>query len=328
VSAQTPDTEDLFDFRRKSTLGVVLIAFVFVAPFMINNFLQGRHSLGAWSGLVLLILAANAWSILRGRYNPSLTLFGLVPVMIVFLAMALSDQGIIGALWSYPAVISFYFMLTERKAWLANAVLLVIVLPQAWMAIEPALAARVTATLLTVSAFAAMFIRVITLQQRKLRALVVTDSLTGLLNRTLLNDMLEDAIQHANRSGVPMTLATLDLDHFKSINDTLGHDAGDTVLRGVGDLLRKRMRRVDKMFRPGGEEFLALLYGADGASGRRVAEELRAAIAAHAFLPDRTVTVSIGLATLQPGEQRKQWIKRSDENLYRAKAGGRNQVVA
>jgi diguanylate cyclase (GGDEF)-like protein len=157
---------------------------------------------------------------------------------------------------------------------------------------------------------------------------VVTDTLTGLLNRTLLNDTLDDAIQHSARTGVPMTLATLDLDHFKTINDTLGHDAGDVVLRGIGELLRNRVRRVDKLFRPGGEEFLALLYGANNESGKRVAEELRTAIAGYAFLPDHVVTVSIGLATLLPGEDRKQWLKRSDENLYRAKAGGRNQVVA
>jgi len=328
VNPSSADSADLFDFRRKATLGVALIAFVFVAPFTVNNFIQGRHSLGVWSALVLVILAANAWTIVRGHFSPALTLFGLVPAMIFFLTVALSDQGIIGVLWSYPALISFYFMLPERKAWLANAVLLAIVLPRTWMTIEPAIAARVVATLLVVSAFSAMFIRIISNQQRRLRELVVTDTLTGLLNRTLLNDTLDDAIQHSVRGGVPMTLAALDLDHFKKINDSLGHDAGDAVLRGVGELLRKRVRRIDRLFRTGGEEMLALLYGADAGSGRQVAEDLRAAIAAHAFLPGHSITVSIGVATLLPGEDRQAWIKRSDENLYRAKSAGRNRVVA
>jgi diguanylate cyclase (GGDEF)-like protein len=196
------------------------------------------------------------------------------------------------------------------------------------MAIDYGLAARVAATLLAVSAFSALFIRVITAQQRKLQALVITDPLTGLLNRTLLNDTLAQAIQHNARSGVPMTLASLDLDHFKAINDTLGHDAGDAVLRGVGELLRKRVRRVDKLFRPGGEEFLALFYGANSENGKHLAEELRHAIATHELLPGHTVTVSIGVATLLPGEDQTKWMKRSDENLYHAKARGRNQVVA
>ncbi len=328
VNSPSPESTDLFDFRRKSTLGVVLIAFVFVAPFTLNNFVQGRYGLGAWSSLVLVILAANAWRITRGRFSPALTLFGLVPAIIILLTISLGQQGIIGALWSYPAVISFYFMLPERRAWLANAVLLAIVIPQTWMTIEHGLAARVAATLLVVSAFSAMFIRVISNQQRRLHALVVTDALTGLLNRTVLNDTLDDAIQHSARAGVPMTLAALDLDHFKRVNDTLGHDAGDAVLRGIGELLRHRVRRIDRLFRTGGEEILALLYGADADSGRQVAEDLRAAIAAHAFLPNHSVTVSIGLATLLPGEDRQTWMKRSDENLYRAKAGGRNRVVA
>lgn len=306
----------------------MLIAIIFVTPFSLSNFFYGRHFVGATSLLVVLLLAANAWTTARGRFTPSLTLFALVPAIIFFLGYATKNLGMVGALWSYPAVISFYFMLPERKAWLANSVLLLVVIPHAWMVLELGLAARVAATLLVVSAFSAIFIRVITTQQQKLHALVVTDTLTGLLNRTLLNDTLDEAIQHNARSGVPMTLATLDLDEFKAINDTLGHDAGDTVLRGVGELLRKRVRRVDKLFRPGGEEFLALLYGANGESGRQVAEELRAAIAAHAFLPDRTVTVSIGIATLAPGEDRRQWMKRSDENLYRAKAAGRNRVNA
>lgn len=321
------ETDDIFDFRLKSTLGVLVIAIVFVAPFSISNFFAGDVLTGASSLLVVLLLAGNAWSILRGRFNPALTLFALVPSIILFLAFAVGNLGIRGTLWAYPSVLSFYFMLPERRAWLANGVLLGVVIPQAWLAFEPGLASRVTATLCVVSAFSAIFIRVITTQQEKLHMLVVTDALTGLLNRTLLNDTLDNAIQQYARSGVPMTLATLDLDHFKAINDTLGHDAGDTVLRGVGELLRKRVRRVDKLFRPGGEEFMALLYGADAASGKRVAEALRVAIAGHAFLADRTVTVSIGIATLMPGEDRRQWMKRSDDNLYRAKAAGRNQVI-
>ncbi len=322
------ESADAFDFRRQSTLGVVLITFVFVAPFSINNFIQGRQALGAGSIMVLAILAANAWSITRDRFYPALTLFGLVPAMIFFLAVALSHQGIIGALWCYPAVVSFYFMLPERKAWLANAVLLAIVLPQTWFAIDHTLATRVIATLLAVSAFSVIFIRVITEQQLKLQTLIVTDTLTGVLNRTLLKETLEQAIQQHVRTGVPMTLAALDLDHFKSINDTLGHDSGDAVLRGVGKLLRHRMRRVDKVFRCGGEEFLVLFYGANSENARHVAEDLRAEIEAHPFLAGRPVTACVGLATLLPGENMDMWMKRSDENLYRAKLAGRNRVIA
>jgi len=316
------------DFRRKTTLGVALVGLLFLTPFAINNFFQGRHFLGAGSLAIVAILAVNAWGISRGRYYPSLTSLVLVPAILFFLVLSVRTQGIVGALWCYPAVLAFYFMLPERKAWIANVFLLGLALPQVWGVVELSLAARVAVTLLAVSVFSAIFIRVITDQQEKLQAQAVMDPLTGLLNRTLLRESLEQAVMQSIRSGVPMTLVNLDIDHFKAINDSLGHDAGDTVLQGMGEVFLKRVRRVDKLFRQGGEEFLALLYGTDWENGQRVAEDLRYAIASYAFLPDCPVTVSVGVATLLPGEDWRKWMKRSDDNLYRAKSGGRNQVVA
>ena len=126
-----------------------------------------------------------------------------------------------------------------------------------------------------------------------------------------------------------MTLAVLDIDHFKMINDKLGHSSGDDVLRGVGEFLLKRIRRrTDKVFRIGGEEFLVLLYDTDIEHGRQVAEELCSGFASLSLLPDRPVTISIGVAALQTGEAWEDWMKRGDENLYQAKLDGRNRVVA
>jgi len=315
------------DFRGKTTLGVGVVGVILLTPFVINNFVQGRPLLGGGALAIVALLAFNAWSISRGRYYPSITLIGLVPVIVLFLVFALRKQGMVGALWCYPAVISFYFMLPERRAWLANAILLGVALPEVWSVIDHPLATRVAATLVAVSAFSAIFIRVITAQQRRLEAQAVTDPLTGLFNRMLLHDTLEQAIEQNKRTGAPMTLVTLDLDHFKEINDTLGHDAGDAVLQGVGQLLRRRLRRVDHLFRIGGEEFLALLYATDADNARNVAESLRGAIAAHPFLTGRSVTASLGVAALHPGDDWRAWMKRSDDKLYVAKSGGRDRVV-
>jgi diguanylate cyclase (GGDEF)-like protein len=309
-------------------LGVALIGVVLLTPFSINNFVQARFDMAAGSLAIVGLLAFNAWSIWRGRPYVWLTLLGLVPAILFFMVLAFRTQGIVGALWCYPAVISFYFMLPERQAWCANAALLVIAFFQSWQVLEYPLAIRVTATLLAVSAFSALFIRVIIEQQNKLHTQAATDPLTGLLNRALLRETLQLAIQQSNRAQVPMTLLTLDLDHFKSINDTHGHDAGDAVLHAVGELLHKRTRRVDTVFRLGGEEFLALLYSTDGANALGVAEALRIAICAAPLYRDCSVTVSIGVATHQAGEDWRAWMKRSDQNLYNAKAAGRNRVVA
>ena len=313
--------------RVKTIVGVAFVVFVFLMPFSIYNFFLERYILGVGSLSVVLLIAINAWNCWYGRYYPLMILFGLAPISVVFLGFTIYQQGLIGLLWCYPAVICFYFMLPERYAWGANIILLVMALPMSWQFLDIALAARATATLLCVSAFAIIFVRVINAQQHELHELAMTDSLTGLANRVQLHDSLEQAVQQHDRRQVPMSLIALDLDNFKFINDTLGHDAGDEVLRGVGNLLQKRIRRSDKVFRLGGEEFLILLYDTDAAQSWLVAEELRKTIESMLLLPDRRVTTSLGVATLQPKEHWRDWMKRSDDNLYLAKKQGRNRVV-
>ena len=328
MDLQSLKTMEASDFRRKATLGLAICAFLILSPFSINNFIQGRYLLGIGSLAIVVIITFNGWCITRDRYYSSLTLFGLVPAILFFLIIAFQKQGIIGALWCYPVILSFYIMLPERQAWFANLALLVIVIPQAWLVLEHPLVIRIAATLFAVSIFSVIFIRAIMEKQDKLEVMATTDPLTGLFNRTLLKDTLEQAIQQNFRNGTPMTIITFDLDRFKEINDALGHDAGDTALRGIAELLNKRFRKSDRVFRLGGEEFLTLLYDTDADHGRQIAEELRGAVAALQILPEHPVTVSIGAATLQSGESWTEWMKRSDENLYRAKLDGRNRVVA
>jgi diguanylate cyclase (GGDEF)-like protein len=316
----------LSDFRILSTLYVAGTALVLLPPFTIYNFVQGQHLLGAGALAIILVLSFSAWSAVRGRYYSLVTLLTFVPIVIMVLVYAQHDQGIIGVLWCYPVIIAFYFMLAERHAWLANAALIVITLPEVWNMFEPEVASRVLATFLAVSGFSAVFVRVITRQHAQLHEMVTIDPLTGQLNRVLLQATMEQAIGQSQRTGIPMTLVVLDLDHFKYINDTFGHDAGDRVLRGVGQLLQQRIRKSDKVFRLGGEEFLVLLYNSNMASGKQVAEELRQAIEEQKLVDDHHVTASVGVATLEREEDWKQWIKRADENLYRAKANGRNRV--
>ncbi len=321
--------EHLADFRIKTTLGVTLIALLLLIPFTINNFLQDRLILGLGSLTIVILCAVNAWTCIRNRYYSSLIFLFLVPAVIFFLVMAFREQGAIITYWCYLAVLSFYFMLPERQAWISNIIFLGIIFPQAWGVLEQAFMIRFVVTILGVSAFSAMFVRVITEQQEILKTHAVIDPLTGLLNRTTLNDTFELIIQQNRRSGVPMTIAVLDIDKFKMVNDRFGHNRGDKVLRGIAELLHKRIhRRADSVFRMGGEEFLVLLYNTDIANGRQVAEELRSEIEKLDLIPDHPVTVSIGIATLMSSDDHESWMKRCDENLYKAKEGGRNMVVS
>lgn len=315
------------DFRAKATLGVALAGLVLLAPFTINHVLQGRILLAAGTGLIVVTLAALAWVGRKGRYHPWVTFIGLTPPMLFFLGISLYEQGVIGALWCFPAILVFYFTLPEKLAWVSDVGLYLVAVPMAFIVLEPPVAARVAATLAGVSVIAAIFVRMMGVQQRALEVRAFSDALTGLHNRALLEPTLEQAMEQSRRTGLPMTLLALDLDWFKAINDGLGHQAGDAALKGVADIIRARIRRSDRAFRLGGEEFLAFLYGTDHERGRQVAEELRNAVASKSIVPGRPITVSIGVASYSGDPNWEEWLRRCDQNLYGAKAAGRNSVV-
>jgi len=160
-------------------------------------------------------------------------------------------------------------------------------------------------------------------------ARAATDSLTGLPNRRAVQEALKRMIAQAGRTLAPMSVLVLDLDHFKQINDTYGHDRGDAVLAAVGDVLAGALRTSDFVGRNGGEEFVALLpeTGADGAL--EAAEKLRAAIA-RVTLPgiDRAITASVGAAVYpHTAADPESLLRLADRALYAAKAAGRNRAA-
>ncbi|MBV4540282.1 GGDEF domain-containing protein [Pseudomonas vlassakiae] len=165
------------------------------------------------------------------------------------------------------------------------------------------------------------------LEEQRQKALI--DPLTGLPNRAAWSEQVEREMLDWQESGGHLAMAILDLDHFKRINDSYGHLAGDKVLKIVADQLRKRLRPRDFIARFGGEEFVLLLPQTSPAAAAQVAETLRAAIAAcpFHFKGERVViTTSIGLSAFRSGERGDQVLKRADAALYRAKDQGRNRV--
>jgi len=164
--------------------------------------------------------------------------------------------------------------------------------------------------------------------------MAITDGLTGLYNRRYMESHLGSLVEQAAARGKPLTALVLDIDYFKSVNDTHGHDAGDDVLREFAIRIRKSIRGIDLACRLGGEEFVIIMPETDMAVATIVAERLRRRIAAEPFaIANGTkaieVTISIGLATLDTADDTAATIlKRADQALYRAKRDGRNRVVA
>ena len=163
--------------------------------------------------------------------------------------------------------------------------------------------------------------------------LAITDSLTGLHNRRYMERHMKTLIGEAIRSGRPLSILLADIDHFKQVNDTYGHDVGDAVLREFADRFRRNTRGIDLACRLGGEEFLIIMPETDLGSAYQAGERLRACVAADPFPVGPgcqiRVTASVGLATLEyPGDTPETVFKRADNALYAAKRGGRNRVAA
>ncbi|HYD57157.1 MAG TPA: GGDEF domain-containing protein [Burkholderiales bacterium] len=165
----------------------------------------------------------------------------------------------------------------------------------------------------------------------EIEELVSHDELTRTFNRRALMGRLEQERIRAERGGAGFSVALLDIDHFKQVNDTYGHAAGDAVLKAFAATVHATMRATDVFGRYGGEEFLMLLTDTGPADAVRAVERVRGAIAARAWTdiaPQARITVSIGVASFQRGETTGDVLRRADVALYRAKDSGRNVSVS
>jgi len=182
-------------------------------------------------------------------------------------------------------------------------------------------------TLVVLSLLHAMLRR----HQASIEALATLDSLTGLPNRRSFDLLAAQALQEAQRDCAPLVALLIDLDHFKALNDTHGHLAGDEVLRQFANVLQGSLRQSDILCRWGGEEFIVLLRETEGRQALDVAEKIRRRTEQLTFSYDEQplrLTTSIGLSGLQPGDTLHALLTRADRALYRAKQAGRNRVCS
>jgi diguanylate cyclase (GGDEF)-like protein len=154
----------------------------------------------------------------------------------------------------------------------------------------------------------------------------ITDSLTGLFNRRGVEKSIANEISRARRLGTSLSCILLDVDRFKAVNDTLGHQPGDQVLREISGLLKKTVRAYDTVGRWGGDEFLMLLPGVELEQAQRLAERVRAAVEARRIDGVGAVTISAGIATLGSDYNFDSTLRAADQRLYQAKQSGRNRL--
>ncbi len=314
-------------FRANATYGVATAALVLLLPFAILNIFQGDVLSGGGATSLVLILAMSVWRVYRGRCHQSLIFYGVMFPSLLVLVMVFRYDPIFGSLWCFPPIVAFYCMLNERRAWIANVCILCTGIPMASYSLPPEYALRVISTLLSVSVFSAILVRVIDKQYSQIQQQLVHDPLTGLLNRQTLTSKLERAIFRYHDEAIPSSILAIDVDHFKRINDSYGHDTGDKALVNISRLLTESLRADDHVFRTGGEEFIVLLNGRTDKETYNFAERLRHEIEIAAIISEQAVTISVGASSYDGRVNRTQWMKRADNFLYQAKRSGRNRVT-
>jgi len=317
----------LVDFRVYTTKWISLAGIVLLTPFAISHLVWGQLGFGFGLLAITAVLCFLAYISFRDRFsNWSLLLF--VPILLL-VASSVQTQGVVGVMWSYPAIVSFYFMFRQRWAWVANAIVILVIVPLAAQYLPTEVALRAMVTFVLVSMFSILAVRVIDTQQQRLESLAITDSLTGLLNRSLLGANLDQALARRRRAGESATLLAIDVDNFKDINDAYGHQYGDQVLVTTATMIKTRLRASDIVFRTGGEEFAVLLPDTKAEPARHVAQMLRTAVEAETLVDEEnTITISLGVSELRDEDTVESWFARADRCLYQAKRQGRNCVIS
>lgn len=316
----------LASYRDRVMYGLAIVSVLVLLPFTANSLLQGRWLLAAGTIFAMAVLAANAAALHYGRTPPIPFWMILIP-SIGGMSLALQAQGLIGALWSYPLVLLFHFAVSRR---LANALSLIQLLAITalvvhFIGIDAAIRFFVTLTLTMF--FINVTRNIVDDLHHRLIEQTILDPLTGAYNRRHMESCLDYAIERSRRSGSPASVLMIDVDYFKRVNDEFGHATGDGVLRDLVAIIENRARRLDLLFRIGGEEFLLLLPDTREEDACKLGDDLRQAVADAFRLRELPVTISIGVSEWHRDDDQDNWLKHADDALYLAKEMGRDRVV-
>lgn len=294
-----------------------------IAPFAVFRFASGDWLVGIIDTAIVIGLACLGAVIYRtGRIT-----YASVVISVLCIGGALSTVYLKGpqqVYWTFPALMAVFYLIRPAQAVVLALATIIGLMPVMLPGSDPMHMATVFITMIVMSAFAYAFSIVTMHQREQLIRLATKDPLTGAGNRRALENKLDEVVASFRRSRIPAAMILIDLDHFKAVNDAHGHAAGDQILRSVTEIINLRIRVTDSLFRIGGEEFVVVLAGQDLESASHLAEQLRTIVQANELVPDRSVTISLGVAELQRGESAGDWMHRADEALYQAKNAGRN----
>jgi len=334
--------------QRWTIIAITLPAGAVLAFIYAFQILAMGETLGGWASLVFALAVFVLWgaAILRRDWTPRVE-WAFFLVMILYLCLMtienvnlftgehgkgevyFSDALNAIILWLAITLIASYLALPDRET---NLFLIVILTGMTVAFLYHVLfkgGFRFSIILIWVQSFFALFVLVLLITQmgRLHKKYISIDELTQACNRREIYRVLRRELNFSARMGSPFSLILFDVDHFKQINDSHGHMAGDRVLRGTAELMSRSIRSTDCLGRWGGEEFLLVLPQTDLTAAVLLAERLRELLSERPFEDVDRVTASFGVTTFHAGQELEDLLHAADRAMYRAKQNGRNQVV-
>ncbi|QSP95732.1 GGDEF domain-containing protein [Marinobacter salinisoli] len=314
------------DFRLSIITLLGACAIIGVTPFAVYRFLQGQVLVGIVDTFIVAgVLASMAHGWISGR-----TLVSGRIMSLSCSGSAIVIGGVIGEpglFWVFPCLLTNFFLVNPRFAVSVNLLTIAGLMLQTDIYDSLIQMWSFGTVAFVVSVCAYVFAHRNESQRNMLEHLATIDPLTGVGNRRCMDQELALSVAASERTGQPCTVALLDLDHFKSVNDEFGHSVGDRVLVDVVSLIQQNTRRTDFLFRYGGEEFVLLLPGTAGQGVKKVMTNLQSVIRKHLRVGGQAVTASFGVAELDIGESVDRWLERADSALYQAKEAGRDCII-
>lgn len=323
---KTSEEAPLISVYRERLVFLFALAFLIILfPVMIFNLRRGQPELAAGLGCLLVILVLNIAAI---HYQKGLAVAKMLFIVGLsgVVGLALANRGVHGTYWTFPVVVFICFSVSPKLARIYTAIFFVYIVALSFSLLDFSLALRAVFTLFITILFMNIFLVLIEKLQEELVEQSLRDPLTRAFNRRQIRPSLEVAIERNRRAQIPASILIIDIDDFKSINDTHGHPGGDQVLKEFAALVSQRIRRLDQLFRIGGEEFMLFLPDTTGKNALVLAEEICALVPKTKLLEGCNVTVSIGLCELKTGDSIEEWMQKADSALYEAKSKGKSQV--
>ena len=322
-------------FYIKTVLKIYIVLMTF---FSIYNFLYGANSLG-FIELVSFVLSIYLLkNVQKDVYKSAIYILLIISFTIAF-ALTQADYANNDLLWSVIVPVNAFYLLKKKDAFMISG-LFFLYLVYHIMSISVAGVTMIVQVNVIGSYSIVVMVSYLHKRSRdksiklneklinSLNKLSSTDKLTNLYNRFKIDNIMEHELQRARRYHTALSLAIIDIDHFKYVNDTHGHQAGDTVLKEFSNLLLLHTRKSDHLGRWGGEEFLLLLPNTNLEDAVQMSKYLKDVVQKTKFSFEFSNTCSIGVATFHDGDTVSKFIEKADKALYEAKSSGRNLVVS